>query len=120
VREFKSPSGSANATSFSFRSTVGSCCTANSSDISVWCCDSWPNSAKAVSRKAQSDLGVDFSQHARKSWVSGGSALAVLASFSYFGRRRNAAMDHARFETLKREIAAHATVDQLIDLEAQT
>src|SRR5271157_5247772 len=29
-------------------------------------------------------------------------------------------MDHARFETLKREIAAHATVDQLIDLEAQT
>ena len=29
-------------------------------------------------------------------------------------------MDHVRFETLKREIAAHATVDQLIDLEAQT
>ncbi len=29
-------------------------------------------------------------------------------------------MDHARFETLKGEIAAHATVDQLIDLEAQT
>jgi transposase-like protein len=29
-------------------------------------------------------------------------------------------MHHARFETLKREIAAHATVDQLIDLEAQT
>ena len=29
-------------------------------------------------------------------------------------------MGHARFETLKREIAAHATVDQLINLEAQT
>ena len=29
-------------------------------------------------------------------------------------------MDHAQFETLKREIAADATVDQLIDLEAQT
>ena len=29
-------------------------------------------------------------------------------------------MDHAKFETLKREIAADASVDQLIDLEAQT
>src|SRR5271165_177603 len=29
-------------------------------------------------------------------------------------------MDHVRFEMLKREIAAHATVEQLIDLEAQT
>jgi hypothetical protein len=30
------------------------------------------------------------------------------------------AMDHPRFETLKQEIAAHASVDQLVDLEAQT
>jgi transposase-like protein len=29
-------------------------------------------------------------------------------------------MDHIRFQTLKREIAAGATVDQLVDLEAQT
>jgi hypothetical protein len=29
-------------------------------------------------------------------------------------------MDHARFETLKQEITSHASVDQLVDLEAQT
>lgn len=29
-------------------------------------------------------------------------------------------MDPARFETLKREIATNATVDQLVDLDAQT